>query len=346
MTTFDRPPKRPTITDIARRAGVSISAVSYALNGQPGVSDGTRQRIVDIAAEVGWRPSNAARALSGFRAHAVGLVITRPARTLGVEPFFMQLIAGLEGVLSAQKSALLLQLVEDHEQAIEATRTWWAERRIDGVIVTDLWTADARLKDITDKGIPAVLVGKPSSPTSLASVWSDDASPVQSVVDYLVALGHRRIARVVGLPGLEHTRLRTEAFLKAARDHNLTDIDVVATDFSWEEGTQATRSLLTRRSRPTAITYDNDVMAVAGVGVALEIGLAVPEDVSIVAGEDSQLNVLVHPSLTALSRDIPNFGAHAARLLLQLIETNDAKSYQDTTAHLIVRGSTSRPKSS
>ena len=68
-------------------------------------------------------------------------------------------------------------------------------------------------------------------------MWSDDASPVQSVVDYLVALGHRRIARVVGLPGLEHTRLRTEAFLKAAHDHNLTEIDVVATDFSWEEGT-------------------------------------------------------------------------------------------------------------
>ena len=95
-----------------------------------------------------------------------------------------------------------------------------------------------------------------------------------------------------------------------------------------------------------ASTYDNDVMAVAGVGVALEIGLAVPDDVSIVAGEDTQLNGLVHPSLTALSRDIPNFGAHAARLLLQLIETHDAKSYQDTTAHLIVRGSTSRPKSS
>ena len=344
MTSDERAPKRPTITDIANRAGVSISAVSYALNGQPGVSEGTRQRIVQIASDVGWRPSNAARALSGLRANTVGLVITRPARTLGVEPFFMQLIAGLEGVLSAQKSALLLQLVEDHEQAIKATRTWWAERRVDGVIVTDLWTADARLRDLTEMGIPAVLIGKPSDPTSLASVWSDDATPVQSVVDYLVALGHRRIARVVGLPDLEHTRLRTEAFLKAAASHDLTEIDVVATDYTWEEGTQATRSLLTRKRRPTAITYDNDVMAVAGVGVALEIGLTVPDDVSIVAGEDSQLNELVHPSLTALARDVPNFGAHAARVLLRLIESNHVESYQDTTAHLVVRGSTSRPK--
>ena len=79
----------------------------------------------------------------------------------------------------------------------------------------------------------------------MASVWVDDAAAVHSVVDYLVALGHRRIARVAGLPGLEHTRLRTEAFLNAARDHGLTQIEVVATDYTREEGTRATRSLLT-----------------------------------------------------------------------------------------------------
>src|SRR5689334_24665510 len=94
--------KRPTIADIARRAGVSTGAVSYALNGQPGVSPATRQRILAIADEIGWRPSHAARALSASRAHAVGLVIARPARWLGVEPFFMQFLAGLEAELSGR----------------------------------------------------------------------------------------------------------------------------------------------------------------------------------------------------------------------------------------------------
>ena len=337
--------KRPTITDIARRAGVSISAVSYALNGHPGVSEQTRQRILAIADEIGWRPNTAARALSGLRAHAVGLVIARPARTLGVEPFFMQLIAGLEGELSAAKTALLLQLVEDHEQAIEATRTWWAERRIDAAILTDLWRDDSRVATFERLGIPAVLIGSRSRPVSMPSVWSDDAAPVRSVVDYLVALGHRRIARVVGLPGLEHTHLRTEAFLAAAREHGLTDVEVVSTDYTWEEGARVTRALLIRRDRPTAITYDNDVMAVAGVGVAGEIGLSVPDDVSIVAGEDSQLNVLVHPALTALARDVSSFGSHAARVLLNLIENRKSESYQDASPHLIVRGSTARPRS-
>ncbi len=87
--------KRPTIADIARRAGVSKGAVSYALNGQPGVSEATRQRILAIAEEIGWNPNSAARALSGATANAVGLALCRPARILGIEPFYMELISGV-----------------------------------------------------------------------------------------------------------------------------------------------------------------------------------------------------------------------------------------------------------
>ena len=92
--------KRPTIADIARRAGVTKAAVSFALNGQPGVSAATRERILAIADEIGFQPSSAARALSDGRAGAFGLIIDRPARTLGVEPFFMQLISGIQAELS------------------------------------------------------------------------------------------------------------------------------------------------------------------------------------------------------------------------------------------------------
>jgi len=112
--------KRPTIAEIAARAGVSTGAVSYALNGRPGVSATTRKLILEIADEIGWRPSVAARSLSGSRAHSVGLIIARPPDTLGVEPFFMRFIAGLEGELSRQDIALLLQFVDDHRAAIEA----------------------------------------------------------------------------------------------------------------------------------------------------------------------------------------------------------------------------------
>ena len=95
---------RVTIRDIAERAGVSKVAVSYALNGQPGVSAATRERIVSIADELGWYPNRAARALSGARADACGLVLARPARTLALEPFFMEFIAGVESELARSRS--------------------------------------------------------------------------------------------------------------------------------------------------------------------------------------------------------------------------------------------------
>lgn len=332
--------KRPTIADIAKRAGVSTGAVSYALNGRPGVSPATRQRILAIADEIGWRPNIAARALSVSRAHAVGLVIARPPSTLGVEPFFMQLISGLEGELSAHRTALLLQLVADHRAAVEATRQWWAERRIDGVILTDLWTKDIRVPVLDALRIPGVLVGRPRPLTTLPSVWTDDAAAVTATVDYLVTLGHRRLARVAGPPVLDHTQVRTEAFEGAARRHRLPPAEVLVTDYSWEAGARATRTLLARADRPTAIAYDNDVMAVAALSVAREMGIAVPGQLSVVAGDDSQLCMLVHPALTALSRDIVDYGAHAASTLLRLIEGTATSSHQAPTAHLVPRAST------
>ena len=335
--------KRPTIAEIAARAGVSTGAVSYALNGRPGVSAQTRQHILEIANEIGWRPSVAARSLSGSRAHSVGLVIARPADTLGVEPFFMRFIAGLEGELSRQSMGLLLQVVDDHRAAIEAMRLCWAERRVDGMVITDLWTDDSRIPVIEELGIPAVLVGGPRAGTRLPAVWTDDTAAVASAVDYLVALGHRRIARVAGLPALEHTQVRIASFRAAMLGHGLGEPQVIETDYTWEEGAQATRTLLSRRERPTAIMFDNDVMAAAALNVAQEMSVPVPDELSIVAGDDSQLCVLVRPALTALARDIQAYGVHTARVLMEAIDDRAPGSQPESPARLVVRASTAAP---
>src|SRR4051812_41785925 len=130
--------KRPTIDDIARRVGVSKGAVSFALNGRPGVSSETRRRIQAIAAELGWQPNSLARALFDGRPDVLGLVVDRPARTLGLEPFFMQLISGIEATLSAESVGLLLQMTEDPGTEITIYRKWWAQHRVAGVFVVDL----------------------------------------------------------------------------------------------------------------------------------------------------------------------------------------------------------------
>ncbi|MFI6508801.1 LacI family DNA-binding transcriptional regulator [Streptosporangium sp. NPDC050855] len=334
--------RRPTIADVARQAGVSKGAVSYALNGQPGVSASTRARILAIAEEIGWRPSSAARALNGAHARAVGLAVCRPARTLGVEPFFMELISGIEGELSDRSYALMLQMAADHDQEVAIYRRWWGEGRIDGAILVDLHVDDPRPAAFASLGLPAVVIGHPSGAGPLLPVWSDDDRPVRETVRYLLALGHRRIARVAGLPRLVHTVLRDRAFTEACE--GVAEYVTVHTDYTGEEGARATRRLLSSPDRPTAIVYDNDIMAVAGLSAAQELRLDVPGDLSVVAWDDSPLCQVVRPPLTALSRDIAAYGAHAARRLLSLVSGQDPGPHEEEAARLTPRGSTAPPR--
>jgi DNA-binding LacI/PurR family transcriptional regulator len=335
---------RPTIGDIAARAGVSKGAVSFALNGQPGVSEATRARILKIAEELNWRPHTAARALGGAKTGVVGLVLARPARTLGVEPFFAQIMSGLQAELSARSIALQLLIVADTAAEIAVYRRWSSEHRVDGVVLVDLQAKDPRIAEIERLGLPAVVIGGPGRHGSLASVWADDRKAMLSIVDYLAALGHRRIAHVAGLPGFLHTRRRMRALRESAAKRDLIGASSYNTDFSDAEGAAITRRLLSEPVPPTAIVYDSDVMAVAGLGVAMEMGVSVPTELSIVAFDDSPLTQLVHPALTALTRDTFDFGAAAARLLLDVLADPAAARDQELpTPALTVRESTCPP---
>jgi DNA-binding LacI/PurR family transcriptional regulator len=335
--------RRPTIADIAERAGVSKVAVSYALNDRPGVSAETRALIKRIATEIGWRPNSAAKALNGARARSVGLALARPARTLAIEPFFMELVSGIESVLSPHSFALTLQVVDDHAREIETYHRWWGERRVDGVIVVDLHLGDERIAELQGLDMPAVVVGHPDAAGDLTAVWSDDAEAIRETVSYLYALGHRRIARVAGLPRLVHTRLRDDAFTAVCEELGITGHPIVHTDYTGEEGARATRRVISSPTPPTAIVYDNDIMAVAGLSVAQEMRLNVPADFSIVAWDDSPFSRVVRPALTALTRDIPAYGAHAARTLLSLLDGETITGYQDEAARLTPRASTAPP---
>jgi DNA-binding LacI/PurR family transcriptional regulator len=334
--------KRPTIADIAHRAGVTKAAVSFALNGQPGVSAATRERILAIADEIGFQPSKAARALSGGRAGAFGLIIDRPARMLGVEPYFMRLISGIEAELTSAHMALVLTLAEDQDAETAMYRSWWAQRQVDGVFVVDLQISDRRVAVLEELRMPAVVIGAPAGAGSLPAVWQDDAAATRAVVEYLAAAGHRRIARVTGIPRLWHTKIRTDAFSDAARAAGV-DAMLRDGDYTGENGAAATQRLLEDSHPPTAIFYDNDLMAVSGLGVAQRIGVEVPAELSIVAWDDSPLCEFVYPTLTALSRDSAACGAHAARTLIRAAAGRAVGNHEEAVPVLTVRDSTGAP---
>ncbi|MFD8793074.1 LacI family DNA-binding transcriptional regulator [Streptomyces vinaceus] len=337
--------RRPTIKDIARRAGVSESAVSFALNGRPGVSQDTRARIRGVAEELGWQPNSAARALSGERSGAVGLVLARPAQTLGVESFFLQLVSGIQEVLSADRVALLFQVVDGIDAECAVYRRWWAERRVDGVLVVDPRTDDPRPELLTRLGLPAVMIGGTGAGAPLSSVWADDARAMAQVVDHLYGLGHRRITHVAGLPGLAHTARRIASLRAEARARGLDPEHVrsVVTDYSDTEGAAATRRVLAEPEPPTALVYDNDVMAVAGIAAAAELGIAVPGRISVVAWDDSALCRVTHPRLTALVRDTAGFGRLAAEELLGVLAGSPPRAREGERPRLEPRESTAPP---
>ncbi|NAZ85603.1 LacI family DNA-binding transcriptional regulator [Kineococcus indalonis] len=336
---------RPTIRDIARVAGVSKASVSYALNDLPGVSAATRERVLAAARELGWRPSAAARSLSHARAHAVGLAVARDVELLGEEPYYMRLVAGMEGVLATESVSLLMTVVPDVDTAVGVLRRWWAERRVDGVVLTDLLVDDPRLALVAELGVPGVVRGGadevlPSAPGgALAVSVEDEREPFAEVVAHLLEQGHRRLARVSGPSQFRHTRRRDVAWREVTTAALGGAQEVVVADYTARGGLDATRALLARPEPPTAVVYDNDVMAATVVAERRRLGVAVPGELAVVAGEDSILCRLADPSITALRRDVVADGAATARLLLDLLAGRAPAPLELAARELVVRDS-------
>ncbi|XAS77052.1 substrate-binding domain-containing protein [Dermatophilaceae bacterium Sec6.4] len=269
----------------------------------------------------------------------VGLVLARPARMLGIEPFFAEFIAGLEERLSADGRSLLLRVVADHAAEMAEYRRWAGGSMIEAVVVANLHTGDLRVPLLLELGLPAVAVGGTADGMAISNMWVDNAQAVTDAVTCLAHLGHEHIARVSGPKELHHTRLRDEAFAAECERRSIRSA-VIPADYSEESGRDATLALLRVPQGPTAIIYDNDVMALAGLAVAATIGRKVPTDLSILAWDDSTLCRLSNPSLSAMTLDVHGLGIQTAGALLDTLAGSAAKVYQVQPPHLSMRGST------
>jgi DNA-binding LacI/PurR family transcriptional regulator len=270
-------------------------------------------------------------------------VLARPARTIALEPFFMEFIAGAELELATHSIALTIQLVRDVEEEIAVYRRWWGERRVDGVLMVDLRVEDPRIDELTRLGLPAVIVGGPLENQKIPAVWHDERVVVVEAVEYLAALGHSRIAHVTGVGEFVHTAQRADAFRRVTGELGLEG-EVVESDYSAESGARLTRRLLSSPQRPSAILFDSDLLAVTGLGVAQRMGFAVPEDVSIIGWDDSLISQVVHPPLTAITRDIEAYGIAVARHLLATIDRGALGDVETEAGALTTRGSTGPPR--
>jgi DNA-binding LacI/PurR family transcriptional regulator len=331
--------RRPTIADVAKLAGVSRATVSFVLNNRPGVALTTQQRVRAAAEELGWTPSRSARALSTGRARAVGLVLTREPELIGTDPFYPAFMAGIEAVISETGDGLMLQMSRPGEE-VETYRRLAADRRVDGVFLTDLRVDDQRPALVAELGLPAVAVGAVEGASDLPSVNLDDRPAVRHAVHHLVELGHRDIAYVAGPEEFVHARRRRQAWADALAEAGLPPGTSLPGGFTAEGGAQATRALLSRTAPPTAIVYANDLSATAGMAVAQDAGLRLPDDLSVVGFDDVPLASWTSPTLTTCRANPTSWGRAAAQALVEVIEHGTAADVELDPATLVIRGST------
>ncbi|MDQ0642230.1 LacI family DNA-binding transcriptional regulator [Microbacterium murale] len=332
-------PARVTIAAVAARAGVSPSAVSHVFNGRPNVSEATAARIREAADQLNWRPNYASRKVGGQGGHSLGLVVSRIGGRFERDPFFMRLIAGLTQPLAEIDWSLSLTLVlADDEQRVY--REWWSERRVDAFLLVDVRDEDPRIAHVRELGAPAVLLGAPIE-DAVPAVTVSDETAYDQVLTHLGDLGHLQIARVSDSPGLVHARDRDRRFTEAALRRGIA-ADVLRWD---PTSPDPVADLLRRAGAATALVVDSEAMAAEIVAHAPEIGVRVPDQLSVVAWEDSWVSTLVRPRLTALDAPVEESARTAVQMLRRLVDGEQVSSQTVSGRRLIIRESTASPPS-
>lgn len=346
-----------TISDLALRLGMSKASVSYALNGQPGVSASTRARVLALAGELGWYPSSSARALSQSRSDTVGIVLYREPEQLGVETFYMSILAGIEGVLGTHGMSLMLRMVDPRTDVALRSRElavyerWAGERRVDGVILFDHVGHDPRPPLLERFRMPYVRLGAgeevpPGAGNSNLTV--SHAQDAATIVQALHARGHRRIAFVSGPMELLHEQAKSAGVSSHAQRLGMSVV-LCPSDYSVHDGGTATIAVLAglmpdSPDFPTAVIYGNDSMSVGGLQALEKLGLSVPGQVSVVSWDDSILCTLIPPGVAALARNVADMGRNAAQMLLDLVAGHEAKNVQAPPGELQLRGTLGVPR--
>ncbi|HZX06931.1 LacI family DNA-binding transcriptional regulator [Kribbella sp.] len=329
---------RVTISDLARRLHISKASVSYALNGRAGVSEETRQRVLDLAEELGFHPNSAAVALSASRTRTIGIVIAREPTLISTEAFYMRTLVGIEQYLNEVDSSLLLRLTGEHGEDLDVLRRWSRQGRVDGFILFDEHEDDPRIPLLKELGVPCVVVSSNAPDDTAGRLISSSAETVDLILDHLVGLGHTDIAHISGPFTFIHERSRVQTLHESGVRRGVR-VRHVEGSYRYDDGAELTRRLLTGANPPTAIVLGNDLMAVAALRVAMDLGTAVPGQVSVVAWDDSPLCELARPGITAVDQKTMERGRAAADLLLRIITGNPERHEEAPAGELRARES-------
>jgi len=329
---------RPTLRDVAQKAGVSHQTVSRVINGSLDVLPETRALVEAAIAEMGYRPNAIARSMARGQSHTLACI--SPNLT---DFTFASVIEGAEVEARQHGYFMLSSSASDPESFRELVDELVGHRRVDGLIVINPY-ADQRFEFIP-KDFPLVFVGASAHEKNICSVSLDDEKVAYEATRHLLTLGHTNIALVTGPMEEDCSQDRAEGYRRALTEAGIAfdETMVIEGDWSATSGQDALLSFIEQGRVPSAVFAQNDRMAMGVLRAARDANIKVPSQLAVIGVDDMPLSSYFDPPLTTMRQDIPRIGREATRMLLDMIQKKPTETCDlKLNAELVVRRSTSQ----
>lgn len=309
-----------TLREISRRTGKSITTVSRALADYDDVSPETKALVRRVAGELGYTPNLLARRLQKRRSDTIGVILPTFGPRFS-DPFFSEFLAGVGNMAAEHDYDLLLSTQAPGDRELQVYRQKVQSRQVDGFVIVRTRRQDARIQYLREVGFPFVVYGRVEGEMDFPYVGVDGRLGMRLVGEYLIGLGHRRIAYVAPPPELMFAEHRLCGLREALEAHSLElNDDAIATgDLTQKSGFEAALRFLERPQRPTAIVAGNDLMALGAMSAIQQRGLTVGGDISVTGFDDIPMAEYAHPSLTSVHQPIYQIGKRVCEMLIHIL---------------------------
>lgn len=303
-----------TIRDVAKKAGVSISTVSLALNESGPVSVETKQRVWAAAEAVGYAPNALAQSLKSGRSRLIGMVVGDMAN-----PFFGSLLRAVERIAKARDHMVIVSDTNADVDSERAILEHLKRLRVAGIIISPMGHGPEYLDQLRSIDIPMVALDQRIEGLDCDFVASDNALASAMLTEHLIRMGHRRISHISGTPGLWTTEMRIKGFrdTMASAGVEVDESLQAVGDYRGQRAYEQTMRLLTRPDRPTAIVAANNVMALGALQAIFDLGFRCPENISLTSIDDVPWSNVIRPKLTMVVQPIEELADTACRWLLE-----------------------------
>jgi LacI family transcriptional regulator len=314
-----------TVSDVAKRAGVSTSTVSHVVNRTRFVSDELRERVLTAMRDLDYEPNAAARMLSLKRSNTIGLIVSDIRN-----PFFAFVARGVEDVAQEHGYTVLLCNSDEESSKEIACLKALRSRQVDGVLLASAGVANEYLSRLVDAGFPVVLVDRDLPGLQTPAILLDNEGAAHGAIRHLIALGHRRIAMLTGRGSISTTIERLAGYRRALTEAGiqLDDGLVVSGESTSEGGAAAARAVLDLETPPTAIFSGNNLMSIGALQAIAHRGLVVPDEIAIVGFDDFPFpwSDAFRPQLTTVAQPTYELGRRAAEMLVKQLRGASTQS--------------------